>query len=501
MASKGLSATEASGGGNINIPNDVDAVNEEDGGRIGYRTLTDTGNGRRMIDAFSSVIRYTESLGWFYWDGNHWRHDVEQLKIKELSKKVSPMIAGEVMNYGAGDDSKKQELVSWAKQAKSNTRISNMIVSSHSDERITSVVDQWDNNQHFLGAANGIIDLKTGELLKGRPDLYMTKNTPVSYTPGLKNVRWTEFLNFVTGGDEEYQRWLQKAVGYTLTGLVEQDVLFLVYGPPGSGKNTFVETIVNSLGTKEYAFSLDSQVLASNDGRSNSTDEYYMAELRGRRMVWVDELPDGERMKENQIKKMTGSQELQGRSPGERPFTFKSQGKLWITTNHKPIITDDAMWRRLRPIPLLNIPDKPDSSLKPYLSDPDGGLPAVLSWAVEGAIRYLNSSDSDPLGTCSVVDEAAKVYRQNEDRIGIFLDEETKAAEGVTLRLKDLFMTYKFWSEDRGERPMTQIAFHRKLGDRGLKIIGAGSKAEIKDMTKALSAVSSSSEVTWSNLV
>ncbi len=198
---------------------------------------------------------------------------------------------------------------------------------------------------------------------------------------------------------------------------------------------------------------------------------------------------------------MTGSQELQGRSPGERPFTFKSQGKLWITTNHKPIITDDAMWRRLRPIPLLNIPDKPDSSLKPYLSDPDGGLPAVLSWAVEGAIRYLNSSDSDPLGTCSVVDEAAKVYRQNEDRIGIFLDEETKAAEGVTLRLKDLFMTYKFWSEDRGERPMTQIAFHRKLGDRGLKIIGAGSKAEIKDMTKALSAVSSSSEVTWSNLV
>jgi phage/plasmid-associated DNA primase len=99
------------------------------------------------------------------------------------------------------------------------------------------------------------------------------------------------------------------------------------------------------------------------------------------------------------------------------------------------------------------------------------------------------------------VDEAAKVYRQNEDRIGIFLDEETKAAEGVTLRLKDLFMTYKFWSEDRGERPMTQIAFHRKLGDRGLKIIGAGSKAEIKDMTKALSAVSSSSEVTWSNLV
>lgn len=501
LASRGMSVTQASSGGNLNIPNDVDAVSESDGGREGYRTLTDTGNGRRMIDAFSSVVRYTESLGWFYWDGAHWKHDVEQLKIKELAKRVSPMIAGEVINYGPGDDSKKQELVSWAKQGKSNTRISNMIASSHTDERITSHVDQWDDKPHLLGASNGIIDLKTGELLKGRPDLYMTKNTPVSYTPGLKNIRWTEFLNFVTDGDEEYQRWLQKAVGYTLTGLVEQDVMFLVYGPPGSGKNTFVETIVNALGTKEYAFSLDSQVLASNDGMSSRTDEYYMAEVRGRRMIWLDELPDGGRMKENQVKKMTGSQELQGRSPGERPFTFKSQGKLWVTTNHKPIITDDAMWRRLRPIPLLNIPDKPDSSLKPYLSDLDGGLPAVLSWAVEGAIRYLNSSESDPLGWCTVVKEAAEVYRKNEDRIGIFLDEETKDMPGASLRVKDLFMTYKFWSEDRGERPMTQIAFHRKITDRGLKVVGTGSKAEIRDMSKNFSIVSNSSEVSWSNLI
>lgn len=492
MAKQGIPANVAAGKGNLNLPDDPDAVDAEDGGRPGFRSLTDTGNGRRMADSFSSVVKYSPGLGWFYWQGNYWKYDNENLKIREMAKRVSPMIAGEVVNHT--DDNTRQALVAWAKQAKSNTRLNSMVNSATSDERVVVDINTWDSHRNLLGASNGIIDLKTGELLTGRPDLYLTKATPVSYTQGLTNTRWNQFLDFVTRGDKEFQEWLQKAVGYTLTGYVNQDVMFLVYGPPGSGKNTFVETIVNALGTHQYAFSLDSQVLASNDGMSSRTDEYYMAELRGRRMIWIDELPDSERLKENQVKKMTGSAELQGRSPGEKPFTFKSMGKLWITTNHKPIITDDAMWRRLRPIPLTNIPEKIDPSLKPYLSDPDGGLPAVLSWAVEGAVKVLNSSKLDPLGWCTVVEEAAAVYKANEDRIGLFLAEETRESEGGTLKVKDLYNAYKYWTEDRGERAMTQTAFQRKLGDRGLEIEGLGSKAFVHGMIRSLSPVDSAAD-------
>lgn len=476
-AKRGMSLDNATTGGNLNVPDDPDAVDEQDGGRPGFRSLTDTGNGRRLVDSFGSMIAYTTGLGWFFWQGNHWKHDGENLKLRELAKKVSPMIAGEVVNHT--DDNTRQALVSWAKQAKSNTRLNGMVSNATSDQRVVQELDVWDGHRDLLGVKNGIINLKTGELLTGRPDLYLTKATPVSYTPGLMNTRWSEFLDFATGGDKEFQDWLQKAVGYTLTGYVNQDVLFMVYGPPGSGKNTFVETIVNALGTHQYAFSLDSQVLASNDGVSAAKDEYYMAELRGRRMIWLDELPDGERMKENQVKKMTGSAELQGRSPGEKPFTFKSMGKLWITTNHKPIITDDAMWRRLRPIPLTNIPEKIDPSLKPYLSDPDGGLPAVLSWAVEGAVKVLNSSKLDPLGWCKVVQEAADVYRAAEDRIGIFLGESTRESANGSVMLKELYESYRYWSEERGERSMTFASFQRKLMDRGLKIEGNGNKAKL----------------------
>lgn len=496
LIADGLSVSDAISNGNLNLPKDLDALDEEDGGRHGYRTLTDVGNGRRLVDTYGSAIKYTPGLGWFHWNGSYWKPDVEELEMNELAKRISPIIASEVANYGEDEQQRKQDLVNWAKQAKSNSRIANMIKSSTSDPRIAAEVSRWDGDTNLLGVLNGVIDLRTGELLKGKPELYITKRAQVSYIPGLRNVRLEQFLDFVTDGDKEFLDWLQKAVGYTLTGLNNQDLMFLVYGPPGSGKNTFVEAIVKALDTQQYAWPLDSSVLAQGDGKTNSSDQYYWAQLFGRRMVWVDELPESERLKENSVKRLTGSSEISGRSPGEKPFIFQSQAKLWVTTNHRPIINDDAMWRRLRPIPLLNVPENPDPDLKAYLFDPDGGLPAVLSWAVEGAIKYLNSSAKDPLGWCSVVYEAASIYRKNEDRIGIFLDEETIESEGASVTVKSLFSIYRVWSEERGERPMTQIAFQRKLTDRGLQISGQGARAEIKNRSQAPRLVQNT-EIDW----
>jgi len=494
----GLSIFEAFSSGNIDVPKDPDAISAAEGGKPGQRSLSDTGNGRRLIDTFGSSIRYTPGIGWFIWDGQYWKPDAEDLGMQEIAKKLPPIIATEVVHYE--EPEKKNEVIKWASQAKSNSRLKASIESANSDERIVTGVDRWDGDPHLLGVENGVVDLRSGELLRGRPDLHITKRASVGYTQGLTNVRWQQFIDFATGGDKELQDWLQRAAGYTLTGLNTQDVLFLVYGPPGSGKNTFVEALVKALDTKEYSWPLDSSILAQGDGQSSSTDLYHWAELRGRRMVWVDELPESERMKENSVKKLTGSSEISARSPGEKPFTFQSQAKLWITTNHRPQINDDAMWRRMRPVPWINVPENPDPDLKAYLFDAEGGLPAVLSWMVEGAIKYLSSGARDPLGWCSAVREASDIYRKNEDRIGMFLNEETKEAEELTLPVKSLYSIYRMWAEDRGERPMTQIAFQRKLSDRGLKIIGQGTHAEIGGMTLIPRAVPVTSEVDWGNL-
>lgn len=475
FAAEGKGLKDVALGGNLNLPKDVDAVSEEAGGRPGYRSCSDVGNGRRLVDSFGSTIRYTPNLGWFIWDGNYWKPDIQRQSIKEISKMVSTVIASEVASYSP-DDAKATELVKWANQAKSNARITALIEQATSDSRIQVDVEDWDSDPYLLGVRNGVVDLKTGKLNSGRPDLHITKKSPIAYTPGLRNHRWETFLDEATKGDKELQDWLQRAVGYTLTGLNNQDVAFVIYGPPGSGKNTFIETIYEALGKSEYAWALDSNILALGD-RMNSTDEYHMARLIGRRMIWVDELPENERIKENQVKKLTGSGTIQGRNPGEQPIQFTSQGKLWISTNHRPIITDDAMWRRLRPIPLTNKPETPDPSLKSYLADPEGALPAVLAWAVEGAVKYLASSAKDPLGWCSAVKEAHDIYKKNEDRIGAFLEEETRQEENGSLAVNTIYRVYRDWSIARSEKPLTQIAFQRKLADRGVEIVGTGSRA------------------------
>lgn len=464
---------------NLDIAPDQDALYEEDGGTPGKRSLTDVGNGRRLVDLFNPMIRYTEGLGWFHWDGSHWKPDYEKLDIKELTKKLGSIIVSESKQYTEDDQILKT--VRWGNDSKSMARMNSAIDSAQSDSRIRLRVNDWDQNPELLGVRNGVVDLRTGELIKNSPDLYITRTCPVGYIPGQTNIRWQQFLNYATGGDVEFQDWLQRAAGYSLTGYKNLDILFMVYGPPGSGKNTFVEALVKALGTQQYSWPFDTSVISLGDGKGNSQqDAYYWAQLRGRRVVWVDELPDSERIKENSLKRLTGSSEITGRSPGEKPFSFESHAKLWISTNHRPIITDDAMWRRIRPVPFTQVPEKPDPGLKEYIFDAEGALPAVLSWAVEGAIKYLNSSSMDALGWCSLVKEASDIYQKEEDRIGLFLEEETKQNPDASIVISDLYLTYKLWSQRRGELGLSQMGFTRKLRDKQMEIEGTGTKAVVK---------------------
>jgi len=492
---EGKSFEEAVSSSNLDVPKDPDAISEQDGGEPGKRTLTDTGNGRRLVDVFESGIRYTVGLGWFSWKEGYWKPDPERIDIQELAKRLGSIISSETVHYS--DSNQQTDIIRWATQAKSNSRMSAAIENAKSDPRINVAVERWDKDENYLGVKNGVIDLKTGELLKNRPDLFITKRAPITYTRGQTNVRWSQFLDFATDGDKEFQEWLQRAAGYSLTGSKKYDAMFLVYGPPGSGKNTLVEALVKCLGTSEYAWPMDSSILSQDDNGSNSSDQYHWAMLRGRRVVWVDELPDSERMKENSVKKLTGSTEISARFPGERPFNFQSTAKLWITTNHRPIITDEAMWRRIRAVPMTKVPENPDPDLKEYIFDPEGALPAVLSWAVEGAIKLLGSANRDSLGTCKAVDDASAMYKMNEDRIGIFLDEETKEAEGSTVPIKNLYGIYKVWSDERGEKPMTQIAFTKKLAERGLEIEGTGSRALLHGRSQMPRSVQAPTEIDW----
>jgi len=474
----GKSILEATSNGNIDIPSDPDAVSIEDGGTPGQRSFSDTGNGRRIVDLFGPGIAYTPEVGWKTWKEGYWKEDREGLSIIELSKKLPPIILSEGAERGQEDRAK-----SWARNTQGNGRLKGAIESARSDPRIMVPLEEWDSNPILLGVGNGVLDLKTGKLIQGAPELRISKRSLVHYVAGLSDKLWTNFLYEATGGDQEYMDFLQRCAGYTLTGLSNLDRIYLVHGPPGTGKNTFLEPIFSVLG--EYATTLDTSIVTPSNGAVSSADMYHIAALHGKRLAWVDELPEGERFKENTMKKLSGSGMLTGRHPGGRPFTFPMQAKVWISSNHRPPIYDDAMWRRMYALPFTQAPKTPDLQLKEYLVDPNGGAAGVLAWAVEGAIKILNSKEKDFLGTAQVVEESTEAYRKNEDKIGLFIENELADTEGSSINMNQVFNRYLAWSETRGEKTMSLPGLSRKLIDKGLRVEGAGGVAIVTGKTLA----------------
>ena len=186
-AASGMSVEEATRLTNMDVPKDPDALSAEEGGTPGARSLSDVGNARRVVDSFGSVIRYTPGLGWFNWSGSHWKFDKETLNVKEQAKKIATIISSEAMQY---DENSRNDVYKWANQARSASRIASAIDIAKTDPRVRVEVPEWDSDPYLLGVKNGVVDLRTGELFMGRPDLNITKHSPVSYAPGSTSHHW-----------------------------------------------------------------------------------------------------------------------------------------------------------------------------------------------------------------------------------------------------------------------------------------------------------------------
>lgn len=479
-----------------NLPPDNDHVDMQDPGSFGQRTLTDNGNARRIVDYFGENLRYTIGGGWHYWDGTTWRADGEGSTVFENARNLSQLINAEAIR---AEDS--TPTLKWAEKSRDASRIRNAVSLSTTDPRVKIHHHEWDANPDWLGVRNGVVDLRTGKLLAPDRSQYITKRTAVDFNPKIKDTRFDIFLDQITAGDKEFQQWLQKVVGYTLTGETSEQKFFLFYGAPGSGKSTLLEIVKALLG--EYSLALNAEVIMANKYGQNSSDQYYTAEMEGRRMLAVSELPEAEMMKEDAVKRLSGGDSMTGRRIGQQPFNFTSQAKLWIATNHRPRVGDPGIWRRMQAIPFENVPKIVDTTLKPYLQSPQGGLPAALAWASIGARMWYEAREG--IGTCRVVEEATAQYKENEDEIGIFLKEEFVVGEGYSTTISEFHAIWQNWAMEQGLNsggPLNKL--RRRLVDRGITVDGIGRTANVIGYARRNAHLSSVENTTivpaWSNM-
>lgn len=424
--------------------------------------MTDTGNAQRMRDKFRGNIKYSfVNKKWYYWTGKVWAVDYTG-EIKKLADTVVNDIKKEA--FAEQEEEAQQEKLKWANRTASSKGKENMIKECQHLEGIPVLPEEMDAFNDYLNCQNGVINLRNGELLPHDSNFLMTKCSFAEYDnqSGKQPELWLKFLDDVTNGNKELQNYLQKCVGYSLTGSIREQCAFFLYGMGNNGKSTFLDTISDLLGG--YSSNVQPETImlkGSSNGGANSD----IARLKSARFVTSEEPTEGVRLNEGLVKQLTGGGKVTCRFLYGDEFEYEPEFKIWIGTNHKPVIrgTDVGIWRRIRLIPFeVNIPkEKVDKNLKYKLRKE---LPQILKWAVDGCMKWQKEGLNMP----KCVESATEEYKQEMDALASFCNAciEVDYVNGEKIPATTLFEIYSSWADNNNEYTMSSRKFFTEIAKK-----------------------------------
>lgn len=421
--------------------------------------LTDWGNAERLVALHGQDLRYCHPWKkWLVWDGRRWAID-ETAEVQRRAKSTVSSIYGEAA--AARDQKVREALAHHALRSESEEKRKAMVASAWSESGIPILPENLDWDPWLLNVLNGTIDLRTGELRPHSRSDFITKLAPVHFDPKAECPLWWKFLERILPG--EMIEFVQKAVGYSATGLTVEQVFFLLYGLGDNGKTVFLETIGGILG--DYTKQTDPETFMLKKYSSIPND---LAALKGARFVKSVETSGGRRMSEARIKQITGQDTVPARFLHAEWFNFKPEFKMWLATNHKPIIRDPthAMWRRVRFIPFeVQIPkEQQDKRLFEKLKPEWPGI--LNSMVVEGALLWQHEGLEPP----GRIKQATQDYREEMDILGMWITECCVVAPGASDLATELYKSYLRCVEGNKEKnPLSQTAFGISLTARGFE--------------------------------
>jgi putative DNA primase/helicase len=441
-------------------------VTEEPVVKPKFYRLTEIGNAERLVDLHGQYLRYCYLWEkWLVWDKTRWAMDTRG-RIKRKAKDTIRRIYEEAGKVA--DEDKRKAIAKHAMNSERDAKIKAMLSLAESEPGIPVIPDELDVNPWLLNCLNGTLDLRTGELREHRREDLITKRIPVAYDPQALCPKWDGFLDRIMDGNENLIFFLQRAVGYSLTGNTGEQCLFFCYGTGANGKSTFLDTILTMVGDYGRKTDFATFLVARQDSIRND-----IARLKGARFVPAIEVGDGKKLAEIIVKELTGGDTITARFLFKEFFEFKPQFKIWLAANHKPLIygTDWAIWRRIRLIPFnVTIPeDERDPDLAGKLAEE---LPGILAWAVRGCLEWWENGLNPPQEVIQATDE----YRDEMDVLSGFIDECCIINTIVKATAKDLYEAYEAWCEDNGESPIKKRTFGSKLKEKGFAPAKSGGK-------------------------
>lgn len=439
------------------------ATAEEEGSAVDEAHLatffqTDLGNSERLVARYGRDLRYCYDFGkWLVWDGVRWAMDRDGAALDKAKTTARKMLV-EAATLADKDDSRK--LAAWSFRSQARDRLTALLYLAQPDVSVHP--EHLDTHPWLLNVANGTIDLRTGQLRPADRAHLLTKTSLVTYDLHATCPQWIAFLDRIFQGNTALIRFVQKAAGYSLTGLDTEECFFVLWGVGQNGKSTFVETLSALLGT-DYAQQATPDLLMQKKQDRHATE---LAVLRGARLVASVETGQGKRLNEALIKAMTGGDRIRANFMHQDTFEFRPEFKVWLSTNHKPVIagTDLGIWRRIRLIPFTYcIPDhEKDGGFKARLREP-AALSGILNWALEGVRLWREEGLKPP----QAVLDATQAYREEMDVLAAWIADCCVVQKVAEASAADLYRSYTQWREQNGEHPETQTSFGLRLTERG----------------------------------
>lgn len=443
---------------------EVNAQTEQTGQRL--YSFDDTGNAQRFVDLFGDKVRYCYTdKRWLWYDGRKWCTDMTGT-VKRLADKAVACMAAEAKVYAQLDADEGTDMAKafekHMKSCRSNKSKNAML--SEVMHHVPVLPAQMDRFKTVLNTPGGVIDLRSGGISPYDPMTYLTKMTAVEYSENADCPRWLAFLDDIFRKDKDLIRYVQKAVGYSLTGSTTEQCAFFLYGTGRNGKSTFIDIIRDIFG--DYAANIQPETIMVRSNQSTAINSD-IARLKGARLVTSVEPNEGVRINEGLLKQLTGDDTVTARKLYGDEFEFKPEFKLWMATNHKPVIrgTDTGIWRRIHMIPFtVQIPEeKIDRRLKYKLS---AELTGIFRWAVEGCLLWQKEGLKMP----RAVLEEVREYRREMDVISAFVEDKCTVGKGLSVKSSQLFAAYLNWAEQNNEYRMSSTKFGMELAKRFEKV-------------------------------
>jgi putative DNA primase/helicase len=432
-------------------------INEFKNGLIQF---TDSTNAMRLVKEKGKDIRYNAAWRkWVIWNGKYWEMDEGNVLIHEKGLEMVRNIYDELLktaDYRTRIDIEKAAIMSESvRRRKAFVEAATWI----SDLRIKT--DELDINPWLLNVKNGTIDISTGEFREHRQEDMITKIANVEYNPKASCPKWKKFLREIMDYKGEIIKFVQTASGWSLSGDISEQIMFILYGTGANGKSTFLNTIMYLLGDYAMATPTETFMKKSGDGYSND-----VARLRGTRFVTTTEVEQGRKLSEPLIKKITGNDQMTARFLYGEFFNFSPTFKIFMATNHKPVIkgTDYGIWRRIKLIPFTTrIPEeKQDKFLEAKLREEASG---ILNWLLEGVATWRQ----ERLKTPKEVVFATNEYMDEMDVIGLFIKEKCDQREELSVTLKTLYKAYSDWCDVNNEHAVSDRFFTLRLKEMGFQ--------------------------------